>query len=136
MLPITTGAGSGSSKRPLKIEILVPGEDFSEKVKELKKTTVLYEEISNKDAVPDAIHKKIGIYYLYLREREEASGILNDYLADHPEDVEALFYRGIIARFSNEPYCDDLKKAEDLGFEITMLLRFTWELREDECDEL
>lgn len=131
----------GSDKKKIKeleklvqsTEILEEGGDFSEKLKVLRHAINLYESIERKELIPDEVVKGVGIFYLYSREREKASEILFQYLKKYPQDGEAVFYRGVLSKFKNEKYCHDFNRSENLGFEITPLLKFIWLIKENEC---
>lgn len=114
-------------------EILEEGADFSEKLEVLRHAINLYESIERKELISDEVVKGVGIYYLYSREREKASEILLNYLKRYPNDGEALFYRGVLSKLKNGEYCEDFNKAENSGFKITRVLKFTWLIQENEC---
>ncbi len=108
--------------------------DWAIKQKELNNAVKLYESIDNKHLISDETFKGISIYYLYIGKEELSKPLLNQYLEKHPQDGEAVFYRGFLERNENkQTFCEAFRKALKLGYKPGPAIMFTWNIGRNEC---
>lgn len=108
--------------------------DWSIKKRELSNIVKLYERIDNKHLISDETFKGISIYYLYTGKGKLTKSMLDQYLEKHPQDGEALFYRGLVALLEKQEYCEDFRKAAELGYKPHPAALFSWDIRMDEYE--
>jgi tetratricopeptide (TPR) repeat protein len=98
-----------------------------------KQAIALFEDIENKEILKTETYKVIGVLYLYSGKLDKALMSLDRYIKKFPDDGKVLFYKGIILKQKNMDYCKYFKRAQELGFEFNMEIKFTWELENDPC---
>ena len=108
--------------------------DWAIKQKELNNAVKLYESIDNKHLIPDETFKGISIYYFYTGKGKLSKPMLDQYLEKHPQDGEAIFYRGVIERHENkQKFCEAFRKALKLGYKPGPVVMFTMNIGKNEC---
>ena len=96
-------------------------------------TIALFEDIENKELLIPETYKVVGALYLGSGNSNKALMTIEKYIDKFPNDAEALFYKGIILKQKNMDYCEYFKRAQELGFEFNMKIKFTWSLENDPC---
>ena len=99
----------------------------------MSQTIALFEDIENKELLIPETYKVVGALYLGSGNSNKALMTIEKYIDKFPNDAEALFYKGIILKQKNMDYCEYFKRAQELGFEFNMKIKFTWSLENDPC---
>jgi tetratricopeptide (TPR) repeat protein len=93
----------------------------------------LFESIDNKELLAPQTYKVMGVLYLNMITSDRALKYLDKYIKKFPNDGEALFYKGVILKQNKMDYCEYFRRAQELNFELTREIEFTFNLENDPC---